>query len=113
MPKKQNVSEIVYVESSGSSDQKINEDDCLREYDVWDTESSIQRDHEMNKLQVLYNAALKQKVEETPKLDLPWPPLASDLTMDNIKKVVPHELFNTLALICGHSSEPILNDYVI
>ena len=100
--------------ASDENDEKMNEDDCLGEYDVWDTESSIQRNHEMNELQVLYNAVLilKQKVGEILKLDLPWPPVASALTMNNIKKVVPHELFNTLAWICGLSSEPVLNDYV-
>ena len=51
-------------------------------------------------------------MDEIPKLDLPWPPLASDLTIENVKKVVPHELFNTLAWICGLSSEPVLNEYV-
>ena len=41
---------------------------------------------EVNELQILYNAALilHQKVQEIPKLNLPWPPLASDLTRDNI-----------------------------
>ena len=40
----------------------------------------------VNELQILYNAALilHQKVQEIPKLNLPWPPLASDLTMDSI-----------------------------
>ena len=31
---------------------------------------------------------LREKVQEIPKLSLPWPPLASDLTMDNVQKVV-------------------------
>ena len=73
----------------------------------------LQKDF-LNKLEVLYNAALilKQEVAEISKLDFPWPPLASDLTIDNVKKVVPHELFNTLAWICGLSSEPVFNEYV-
>ena len=53
----------------------------------------------VNELQILYNAALilQNKLKEMPKLNLPWPPLASDLTLDNVKKVVPCELFNVLA----------------
>ena len=68
----------------------------------------------VNELQILYNAALilRQKVQEIPKLNLPWPPLASDLTMDNVRKVVPCEIFNVLAWICAFSSEPTLNEYV-
>ena len=49
---------------------------------------------------------LREKVQEIPKLNLPWPPLASDLTMDNVQKVVPCELYNMLAWTCGFSSEP-------
>ena len=47
-------------------------------------------------------------MNENPDLNLPWPPLASDLTMENVKKIVPCELFNFLAWICGLSSEPTL-----
>ena len=53
-----------------------------------------------------------EKVQEIPKLNLPWPTLASDLTMDNVKKVVPCELYNMLACTCGFSSEPTLSEYV-
>ena len=111
MPKKRNVSEIVYVENldsselveehmlyaSDESDGEMDEEDCLSEHGVRDKVSSVKRYPETNELEVLYNAVLilKRKVEEIPKLDLPWPPLASDLTMDNVKKVVPHELYNT------------------
>ena len=40
----------------------------------------------VNEIPILYNAALIlcQKVQEIPKLNLPWPLLASDLTMDNM-----------------------------
>ena len=123
MPKKRNVSEVVYVENldsselveehmlyaSDESDGEMDEQDCLSEHGVCDQVSSGKRNPETNELEVLYNAALilKRKVEEISKLDLPWPPLASDLTMDNVKKVVPHELYNTLAWICGLSSEPV------
>ena len=69
---------------------------------------------QVNELQVLYNATLilKQKIDEIPKFGLPWPPLASDLTMDNARKVVPCELFNTLAWICGFSSDLVVDNFV-
>lgn len=62
----------------------------------------------------MYNAALilQKKMNETPTLNLPWPPLASDLTMDNVRTVVPCELFNLLAWMCGFSSEPTLTHHV-
>ena len=55
---------------------------------------------------------LHEKVQEIPKLNLPWPPLAPDLTMDNVRKVVPCKLFNLLTWTCGFSSEPTLSEYV-
>ena len=42
---------------------------------------------------------LREKVQEIPKPNLPWQPLASDLTMDNVKKVVPCELYNMLRIL--------------
>ena len=55
---------------------------------------------------------LHEKFQEIPKLNLPWPPWASDLTMDNVQKVVPCEHYNMLAWTCGFSSEPTLSEYV-
>ena len=55
---------------------------------------------------------LYEKVQEIPKLNLPWPPWAFDLTIDNVQKVVPCEHHNMLAWTCGFSSEPTLSEYV-
>jgi hypothetical protein len=130
LPKSRNVSEIVYAENldttdlveehmfnkAENTDEEFDEGDCIGEGEVHDNNSYTETpaNSQLNELQVLYNAALilKKKVHEIPKLDLPWPPLASDLTMTNVKKMVPCELFNTLAWICGFSSEPTLNNYV-
>ena len=51
-------------------------------------------------------------MQQKPKVNLPWPPLASDLTMDNVRKVVPCELFNVLDWVCGFCLEPTLSEYV-
>ena len=130
LPKSRNVSEIVYAENldttdlveehmfnkAENTDEEFDEGDYIGEGEVHDNNSYTETpaNSQLNELQVLYNAALilKKKVHEIPKLDLPWPPLASDLTMTNVKKMVPCELFNTLAWICGFSSEPTLNNYV-
>ena len=53
---------------------------------------------------------LHEKVQEIPKLNFPWPPWASDLTIDNVQKVVPCEHYNMLAWTCGFSSEPTLSE---
>ena len=92
-----NVSEIVYVENldsaelveehmSNKSENKDEENCTIDNYNLnSDTES--EKNSEVNELQILYNAAiiLREKVQEIPKLHLPWPPLASDLTMDNVR----------------------------
>ena len=128
VPKMRNVSEIVYVENLDSSelveehmstkseniDEDFDEESCIIDDDDLNSNTETEQNSAVNELQILYNAALilRQKVQEIPKLNLPWPPLASDLTMDNVRKVVPCELFNVLAWVCGFSSEPTLSEYV-
>ena len=55
---------------------------------------------------------VREKVQEIPKLNLPGLPLASDLSMNNVQKVAPCELYNMLASTCRFSSEPTLSEYV-
>ncbi|XP_028412739.1 uncharacterized protein LOC114535652 [Dendronephthya gigantea] len=122
-----NVSEIVYVENLDSSelveehmsnksennDEDFDEESYTGTIDDDDLNSNTETEENsrVNELQILYNAALilRQKVQDIPKLNLRWPPLASDLTMDNVQKVVPCELFNVSAWTCGFSSEPTLS----
>ena len=91
---------------SNKSENKDEENCTIDDYNL-NSETETEKNSEVNELQILYNAAmiLREKVQEIPKLNLPWPPLASDLTMDNVQKVVPCEL-------CGFSSEPTLSEYV-
>ena len=107
-----NVSEIVYVENLDSSE--VVEEHMTNKSENFDEEFDEESYIINDELQILYNAALilLQKVQEITKLSHPWPPLASDLTMDNVRKVVPYELFNVLAWICGFSSEQTLSEYV-
>jgi hypothetical protein len=100
VPKMRNVSEIVYLENLDSSelvvehmsiksdnnDEDFDEESCTIDDDDVNSNTETEGNSEVNELQILYNAALILclKVQEIPKLNLPWPPLASDLTMDNI-----------------------------
>ena len=124
VPKMRNVSEIVYVENLDSSElveehmsnksENKDEENCTIDNYNLNSDTASEKNSEVNELQILYNAAmiLREKVQEIPKLHLPWPPLASDLTMDNVQKVVPCELYNMLAWTCGFSSELTLSEYV-
>ena len=129
-PKTRNVSEIVYVENLNCSElveehmfhKHENDDgeDCTSEEENneesndTNTTTSTSANSQVNELQILFNAALilGKKIMELPKLNLPWPPLASDLTTENAKKSVPCELFNMLAWVCNLSSEPTLSGHV-
>ena len=95
VPKMRNVSEIVYVENLDSSelveehmsiksennDEDFDEESCTSDDDDVNSNTETEGNSKVNELQILYNAALilRQKVQEIPKLNLPWPPLASDL----------------------------------
>ena len=95
------------------SENKEEENCAIDDYNL-NSDSETEKNSEVNELQILYNSAtiLREKVQEIPKLNLPWPPLASDLTMDNVQKAVSCELYDTLAWTCGFSSEPTLSEYV-
>ena len=122
-PRMRNLSEMVFVEDFDSTGL-IEEHMLQKAPEVSDDEEKICDDEDdcdrivansnVNELQVLFNAAMiiRQKLQDNPSLNLPWPPLASDLTITNMQKVVPYELFNVLAWMCGFSSEPTLSEYV-
>ena len=122
--KMRNVSEIVYVENLDSSEfveehmcnksENKDEENCtIDDYNL-NSDTGTGKNSEVNQLQILYNAAmiLCEKVQEIPKLNLPWPPLAPNLTMDNAQKVVPCELYNMFAWTCGFFSKPTLSKYM-
>ena len=95
-----NVSEIVCVENldpselveermSNKSENKDEENCTIDDYNL-NSGAETEKNSEVNVLQILYNAAmiLRQKGQEIPKLNLLWPPLVSDLTMNNVQKVL-------------------------
>jgi hypothetical protein len=71
---------------SENNDEDFDEESCTIDDDDVNSNTETEGNSKVNELQILYNAALilRQKVQEIPKLNLPWPPLASDFTMDNI-----------------------------
>ena len=71
---------------SENNDEDFDEESCTIDDDDVNSNTETEGNSKVNELQILYNAALIlcQKVQEIPKLNLPWPLLASDLTMDNV-----------------------------
>ena len=51
-------------------------------------------------------------IKECQKLDMPWPPMSTDLCLENVKDMVPPVLFNFISWILGFSDEPQINEYV-
>ena len=68
-----------------------------------------------NPLHVLFSAAMILRIAIKSKSGLSplWPPLASDLTMENAKSVVPVEIFNFLVWISGFSDDAQLEKHII
>ena len=44
---------------------------------------------------------------------LPWPPVASDLNLDSVRRIIPTKPFNMIAWIVGASKEPTDDEFVI
>ena len=57
-------------------------------------------------------AILRNALQKKPGLVTPWPPLASDLTMENSKNVVPVSLFNFLAWMTASSDDAQLEKHI-
>ena len=74
---------------SNKTENKDEENCTTDDYNL-NSDTETEKNFEVNELQILYNAAMirREKVQEVPKLNLPWPPLASDLTMDNVNFII-------------------------
>ena len=57
---------------------------------------------EHNQQRYLFHSSqlVKRAIEMSPRLNLPNPPLASDLTEDTAEKIVPVELFKVTGHVC-------------
>ena len=105
---------MFHKNENDDGEDRASEEENNEESDDTNTTTSTSANFQVNELQILFNAALilRKKVMELPKLNLPWPPLVSDLTMENAKKSGPCEVFDMLTWVCDLSSEPTLNGYV-
>ena len=110
-------SEIVYVENLTSEDI-LDEHMTLKgmeDVEDMDYEDSGKTNvSDLNELHVLFNAAviLRNALQKKPGLVTPWPPLASGLTMENSKNVVPVSLFNFLAWMTASSDDAQLEKHI-
>ena len=103
------LSELELVEEHMSNkSQDFDEESFIIDGDDLNSNTETEK-NSVNELQILYmqcSINCSSIGAAKTKRNLPWSPLASDLTMDNLQKVVPCELFNVLAWVCGFSSEP-------
>lgn len=89
-------------------------------YDTEESQYSDETDEKtrncetINELQILYEAALiiKKHLKDHAAMNIPWPPLSSDISNENVKNSVPVVLFNFLAWISDCSTEPSLESFI-
>lgn len=119
VPRSRNKSEIVYcgnVKASsiveevvqGETSQSSSADNEEETYCLFGPPKTLKRD--------VYNTALFLKGELESKRNVKWydtwPPVASEINGDNVRKLVSPALFNFFAWVLGFSDEPEDTDYV-
>ena len=55
---------------------------------------------------------LKKTISSIQGLQVPWPPVAADINIENVKEIVTPTLFNFLAWALGFSDEAQIDSYV-
>lgn len=55
---------------------------------------------------------LKGKISSIQGLQVPWPPVAADMSIENVQEIVQPTLFNFLAWTLGFSDEAQIDSYV-
>ena len=127
IPKERNKSEIVFAESINTgnvAENYLNEEDETSQSESDAEDEGENEDHETftctndakkATLKDLYNAALT--VRNTLRGCKAswyehWPPLASEITGENVRKLVSPILFNFLTWLLGFSEEPEESTYV-
>lgn len=118
-PSHRNVSEIVFCENlcagdivkDGDNIETSDSDEDDR--DIYDNDDIVS-ETQINKLQVLYHASmlLREKLSAVQGLATAWPPLASDINDENVKKIVEPMFFNFFAWTLGFSTDAQLSSYV-
>jgi hypothetical protein len=119
-PKVRNRSEIVYVEDfyQGNVAESLliseerGSDDSTDEEKL---EDDVRMDHASVALKDIYSVALELRENiqiHSSSWYKNWPPLSTDISSENVKKVVSPLLFNFIAWILGYSTDPEESDYV-
>ena len=55
---------------------------------------------------------LRNDLRNTPGMDVPWPPLASDITVGSSERVVPVKLYNFLTWLSGCSEDVQIDSHI-
>jgi hypothetical protein len=118
-PKRRNVSEIVFTENlcptdimgddydlHPSSESDYDDDDPL--------DTGTDANEPIAEAHVLYHASmlLKGTISSIQGLKVPWPPVAADISIENVKEIVTPTLFNFFAWTLGFSDEAQIDSYV-
>ena len=121
-PKRRNVSEIVFAENLCPTDIMGDDYDSLlssgSDYDDDDDDEPL--DASTNAMKptseayVLFHASmlLKKTISNIEGLQVPWPPVAADISIENVKDIVTPTLFNFFAWTLGFSDEAQIHSYV-
>ena len=125
-PRRRFTSEIVYAEDmsqGGVAERALNSEE-QNDLDKMDDDEEGDEDpaeapridDRRITLKELYTVALglKENIRSTTSVSWyeQWPPLASDITVENVRKIVTPRLFNFIAWILGYSDEPEESEYV-
>ena len=119
-PKRKRTSEIVYAEeiSEGAVAERVVYYGELSDSDD-DEEGEITKepivDERKIELKDLYSVALELKENirsSSASWYEQWPPLASDITGENVRQIVSPRLFNFISWVLGYSDEPEECNYV-
>ncbi len=118
-PKRRNVSEIVFAENlcptdimgddydlHPSSESDYDDDDPL--------DTGTDANEPIAEAHVLYHASmlLRGTISSIQGLKVPWPPVAADISIENVKEIVTPTLFNFFAWTLGFSNEAQIDSYV-
>ena len=103
--------------SVGSLAEQSHHSSTETETETEDTESEVGTPvNQVPRISVhtLYNAAMMLRTELSLNtgMQVPWPPMSSDLNVKAAEAVVPISLYNMLAWTTGISDEPTLETYV-
>ena len=88
-------------ESTGTSD----------EMEIGCQEPALQKDVTLKELYDVA-AALRTSMNEFKNMQMPWPPISTDFSQEQVLQMIPVKLFNFISWCFGFSDEPEMNSHV-